>query len=45
MRKIILDTNVVVSALIQQNFPYYIVNAVFTNNRIELCLSEELFKF
>lgn len=42
MRKIILDTNVVVSALIQRSYPFHIVNEVFSNSKIQLCLSDEL---
>jgi len=42
MRKIILDTNVVVSALIQQSFPYLIVFEHVLNGRSQLCLSEPL---
>ncbi|NOX85130.1 MAG: putative toxin-antitoxin system toxin component, PIN family [Chlorobi bacterium] len=43
MIKIILDTNVVVSALIQRSFPFLIVNEIFSNDKTELCLSDELF--
>jgi len=44
MQKIIIDTNVLVSALIQRNFPYYILNEIFANQDIELCISEDLFQ-
>jgi putative PIN family toxin of toxin-antitoxin system len=43
MQKIVIDTNVLVSALIQRSYPYYIVFEAFSNNEIQLCLSEELF--
>lgn len=42
MRKIILDTNVLVSSLIQRGYPYLIVSEIFDNRNIELCISEEL---
>jgi len=31
-----------VSALIQKSYPYLIVNQIFTGNKIELCISEQL---
>ena len=42
MRKIILDTNVLVSSLIQRSYPYLIVSEVFDNRNIELYVSKEL---
>ena len=42
MQKIILDTNVVVSALIQQSYPYKVVDRVLTSGDINLCVSEKL---
>ena len=42
MQKIVIDTNVLVSALIQRSYPYLIVNELFTKDAIELCISEEL---
>lgn len=43
MQKIILDTNVFVSALIQRSYPYYVVNALIADDSLELCISEEVF--
>lgn len=43
MQKIVIDTNILVSALIQRSYPYHIVVDVFSNDKIQLCLSEELF--
>ena len=43
MQKIVVDTNVLVSALIQHSYPYYIVFEIFSNDDIQLCLSDELF--
>ena len=42
MQKIILDTNIVVSALIQKNYPHYIVYDYVLNEQFQLCLSEAL---
>ncbi|MCL2327485.1 MAG: putative toxin-antitoxin system toxin component, PIN family [Bacteroidetes bacterium] len=42
MQKLILDTNVLVSALIQKSFPYNIVNELFVEGKITLCISEKL---
>jgi putative PIN family toxin of toxin-antitoxin system len=44
MQKIIIDTNVLVSALIQRNYPFYIVDNLFSNKEIQLCISDELFE-
>jgi len=43
MQKIVVDTNVLVSALIQHSYPYYIVFEIFSNDDIQLYLSDELF--
>jgi putative PIN family toxin of toxin-antitoxin system len=40
MQKVILDTNVVVSALIQKSYPHYIVFDYVLNEQFQLCLSE-----
>ena len=42
MQKIILDTNVVVSALIQKSFPYLILHDLYIERKIQLCISEDL---
>lgn len=42
MQKIILDTNVVVSALIQKSFPHLILQELYIEREIKLCLSEAL---
>ncbi|GHT32099.1 PIN domain-containing protein [Bacteroidia bacterium] len=41
MQKVILDTNIVVSALIQKSYPHYVVDYVL-DGKISLCLSEAL---
>jgi len=43
MQKIILDTNVLVSALIKRSYSFLIVDEIFTNDEIIFCLSDELF--
>jgi putative PIN family toxin of toxin-antitoxin system len=42
MQKIIVDTNVIVSSLIQRSYPYMIINELFIEGRVALCLSEQL---
>lgn len=42
MQKIVIDTNVLVSALIQRGYPYLIVNALFIEQKIALCISDAL---
>ena len=42
MQKIILDTNVIVSALIQQSYPYLILNNFIVEKKFQLCISDEL---
>lgn len=42
MQKIVIDTNVIVSALIQKNYPFLIIDELFLENKIQLCISEEL---
>jgi putative PIN family toxin of toxin-antitoxin system len=43
MQKIVIDTNVLVSSLIQRSYPYHIVVEIFSNDKIQVCLSDELF--
>jgi len=44
MYKVILDTNIVVSALIQKSYPYYIVFEYVLHGKVQLCLSEALLR-
>jgi uncharacterized protein len=44
MQKIIIDTNVLVSALIQRNYPNFILYNYVLENLVEVCISEELFE-
>jgi uncharacterized protein len=41
--RIILDTNVLVSALIQHSYPYLILDSILANNYPQLCISRKLF--
>ncbi len=43
MQRIVIDTNVMVSALIQRSYPYMIIYDLFIDGKIQLCISEELF--
>ncbi len=42
MQKIVIDTNVFVSGLIQRNYPYLIINELFIEGKLNLCVSDEL---
>jgi putative PIN family toxin of toxin-antitoxin system len=42
MQKIVIDTNVVVSSLIQRNYPYLIISEFFLEDKFQLCVSDEL---
>lgn len=41
--RLILDTNVIVSALIQRNYSYFIVDRILADSSLQLCISEQLF--
>lgn len=41
--RLILDTNVVVSALIQKSYPFFILDRILADSSLELCISEPLF--
>jgi len=42
MQKVIIDTNVLVSSLIQKSYPHYIVRGLFLSDKFKLCISESL---
>ncbi len=42
MQKIVIDTNVFVSGLIQRGFPFLIVNDLFIEGKLDLCISDDL---
>lgn len=43
MQRIVIDTNVVVSSIIQRSYPYYIVYELFVADKFQWCISEQLF--
>ncbi len=42
MQKVVIDTNVIVSSLIQRGYPYKIIREHFIEDRFQLCVSGEL---
>lgn len=42
MQKVVLDTNVIISALIQQSYPYTIINDYFIEGQFEMYVSSDL---
>ena len=44
MQRIVIDTNVLVSSLIQRSYPYLIINRFFSDENISLCISDEVLK-
>jgi len=44
VQKLIIDTNVLVSALIQRSYPNFIVYNYVLENLVDVCISDDLFK-
>ncbi len=42
MQKIVVDTNVIVSSLIQRSYPNFIISELFIEDKFQLCISDEL---
>jgi len=42
MQKIVIDTNIFVSSLIQNGYPNQIINELFIEQKFQLCISDEL---
>ncbi len=42
MQKIVVDTNVLVSSIIQRSYPYRIIYELFVDDKFLLCVSDEL---
>ena len=42
MQRIVIDTNVIVSALIQKSYPYLIIYDLFIESKFQLCVSNQL---
>ena len=44
MQRLIIDTNVFVSSIIQRSYPYLISKELFSNNLLQMCISSEVFE-
>jgi len=44
MQKVIIDTNILVSALIQRSYPNLIIYYCVLENQVDVCISDELFE-
>lgn len=44
MQRIVIDTNVIVSALIQKSYPFFILDEGLVNPNIQFCLSDLVLK-
>ncbi len=44
MQKVIIDTNVIVSALISKGIPFKIIYELVLNEKVKICISDELFE-
>ena len=42
MQRIVIDTNVIVSSLIQRGYPNLIIKDLFIEQKFQLCISDEL---
>jgi len=42
MRKVVIDTNVFISGLIQRSYPYLIISELFLEGKIHVCISDDL---
>ena len=42
MQKLVIDTNIIVSSLIQRGYPNLIIKELFIDQKIQLCVSNEL---
>ena len=42
MQRIIIDTNVIVSSLIQKSYPYHIIYDLFIEDKIYACISQPI---
>ncbi len=40
MQRLVIDTNILVSALIQKSFPYFIINSLPANEKAVWCISD-----
>lgn len=42
MQKVVIDTNVIVSSLIQHSYPYLIIYELFVEDKFQLCVSDQV---
>ena len=42
MQKVVIDTNILISALITRSYPYYIIFDLFLEQKVQLCISDDL---
>lgn len=42
MQRVIIDTNVLVSAVISRSYPYFIIGVIFLDKNTEWCVSDEV---
>ncbi len=42
MQRIVVDTNILISSLIQHGYPYLIINEFVIENKVLICVSNEL---
>lgn len=42
MQKVVIDTNVIVSSLIQRSYPYLIIYELFVEDKFQLCISDQV---
>jgi len=42
MQRVVIDTNVIVSSLIQRGYSNLIINDLFLENKFQICVSDEL---
>jgi uncharacterized protein len=42
MQRVVIDTNVVVSAILSRSYPYFVTGAILLDKNIEWCISDEV---
>ena len=43
MKKKVIDTNVIVSSLIQRGYPNFIIRDLFIEQKFQFCISDKLY--
>lgn len=44
MLKVVIDTNVLVSSLIQRNYPHFVLREILLNESIQICISRDVWQ-